>query len=62
MPYWAKALKKHAPFAREFLVSARCDVSPVTVDRPAINGTLAKYGLIDHFTTSASPGLGVGAA
>ena len=33
VPYWAKALKKHAPNARKFLVSARCDVSPVTVDR-----------------------------
>ena len=34
VPYWAKVLKKHAPpHARKFLVSARCDVSPVTVDR-----------------------------
>nr|VFK60552.1 MAG: WD domain-containing protein, G-beta repeat-containing protein [Candidatus Kentron sp. TUN]VFK69884.1 MAG: WD domain-containing protein, G-beta repeat-containing protein [Candidatus Kentron sp. TUN] len=59
VPYWAKALKKHAPSARKFLVSARCDVSPVTVDRPAINGTLAKYGLDEYFTTSAQTGEGV---
>jgi GTPase SAR1 family protein len=59
VPYWAKALKRHAPDARKLLVSARCDVSPVTVDRATILQTLAAYGLDDHFTTSASTGEGV---
>jgi GTPase SAR1 family protein len=59
VPYWAKALKRHAPDARKLLVSARCDVSPVTVDRARILQTLAAYGLDDHFTTSASTGEGV---
>ena len=59
VPYWAKALKKHAPNARKFLVSARCDVSPVTVDRPTINRALATHGLDEHFKTSAKTGEGV---
>ena len=59
VPYWAKALKKHAPNARKFLVSARCDVSPVTVDRPTINRTLAAHGLDEYFSTSAYTGEGV---
>jgi small GTP-binding protein len=59
VPYWAKALKKHAPNARKFLVSARCDVSPVTVDRPTINRTLATHGLDEYFKTSAKTGEGV---
>jgi len=59
VPYWAKALKKHAPNARKFLVSARCDVSPVTVDRSTINQTLANYSLDEHFKTSAFTGEGV---
>lgn len=59
VPYWAKALRKHAPDAKKFLVSARCDVSPVTVDRPEIIQTLAKYGLIEHFSTSACENQGV---
>lgn len=57
--YWAKALKKHAPNARKFLISARCDVSPVTVDRLTINRMLATHGLDDHFKTSAKTGEGV---
>lgn len=59
VPYWAKALKKHAPNARKFLVSSRCDVSPVTVDHPTINRTLATYGLDGYFSTSAKTGEGV---
>ncbi len=59
VPYWAKALKKHAPNARKFLVSARCDVSPLTVDRPTINRTLAAHRLDEHFKTSAMTGEGV---
>jgi WD40 repeat protein/GTPase SAR1 family protein/predicted MPP superfamily phosphohydrolase len=60
VPYWAKVLKKHAPpHARKFLVSARCDVSPVTVDRPTINRTLAIHGLDEYFKTSALTGEGV---
>jgi small GTP-binding protein len=58
--YWAKVLKKHAPpHARKFLVSARCDVSPVTVDRREINRVLADYSLDDYFKTSAKIGEGV---
>jgi WD40 repeat protein len=60
VPYWAKVLKKQAPpHALKFLVSSRCDVSPVTVDRREINRFLAEYGMDDHFRTSASTGEGV---
>lgn len=62
VPYWAKVLKKHAPpHARKLLVSARCDVSPVTVDRREINHALAEYGLDEYFRTSAATGEGVAA-
>jgi small GTP-binding protein len=59
VPYWAKALKKHAPNARKFLISARCDVSAVTVHDREINQTLATYGLDKYFKTSANTGEGV---
>jgi GTPase SAR1 family protein len=60
VPYWAKVLKKHAPpHARKFLVSARCDASPVTVHDREINQTLADYGLDKYFKTSAKTGEGV---
>jgi len=60
VPYWAKVLKKQSPLHTiKFLVSARCDVSPVTVDRLAINRVLAKYGLHRHVVTSAKTGQGV---
>ena len=60
VPYWAKVLKKHAPsHTKKFLVSARCDVSPVTVDRSTINSALAVYGLDEYFKTSAKTGEGV---
>ena len=60
VPYWAKVLKKHAPsHVIKLLVSARCDVSPVTVDQHQINGMLAKYELHRHFITSAREGDGV---
>ena len=62
VPYWAKVLKKHAPLhARKLLVSARCDVSPVTVERREINHVLAEYGLDEYFKTSAATGEGVAA-
>jgi small GTP-binding protein len=58
--YWAKVLKKHAPtHVIKLLVSARCDVSPVTVDQHQINERLAKYELTRHFITSAKKGDGV---
>ena len=60
VPYWAKVLKKQAPpHAIKFLVSARCDVSPVTVVRQQINQMLAKYDLQEYFKTSAKSGDGV---
>lgn len=60
VPYWAKVLKKHAPaHSLKFLISARCDVSPVTVDEHQINQMLAKYALNRHFCTSAKTGEGV---
>jgi len=62
VPYWAKVLKKHAPsHVTKLLVSARCDVSPITVDQHQINETLAKYELNRHFITSAKKGGGVDA-
>jgi small GTP-binding protein len=58
--YWAKVLKKHVPsHAIKLLVSARCDVSPVTVDYKHLHETLAKYELDHHFKTSAKEGDGV---
>ena len=60
VPYWAKVLKKLAPpHARKFLVSSRCDVSPVTVDRREINHALAAHGLDEYIKTSARTGEGV---
>ena len=60
VPYWAKVLKKHAPpHASNYLVSARCDVSPVTVDDREINRMLADHGLDKYFKTSAQEGEGV---
>nr|VFJ58265.1 MAG: WD40 repeat [Candidatus Kentron sp. FW] len=60
VPYWAKVLRKHAPeHAKRFLVSSRCDVSPVTVDRREINHFLGEHGLDEHFKTSAATDEGV---
>jgi len=60
VPYWAKVLKKLAPpHAIKLLVSARCDVSPVTVGRREINQALSGYGLDEYFKTSAKRGEGV---
>lgn len=60
VPYWAKVLEKQAPhYAKKYLVSARCDVSPVTVERREINQTLGAYGLDEYLKTSASTGEGV---
>jgi hypothetical protein len=55
VPYWAKVLKKHAPsHVIKLLVSARCDVSPITVDQQQINEKLAKYELNRHFNQYAA--------
>lgn len=60
VPFWAKALKKHiSSNAVKLLVSARCDVSPVTVDPHEINRFLAKYDLHGYVSTSAKTGKGV---
>ncbi len=60
IPYWAKVLKKQCPpHVLKFLVSARCDVSTVTVDRREINSVLAEYGLDGYFKTSARTGEGI---
>ena len=60
VPYWTKALQKHTmPHAVKFLVSARCDVSPVTVDLARINQVLAEYGLHKYVRTSAKTDEGV---
>jgi small GTP-binding protein len=60
VPYWSKVLKKHAPgHAIKLLVSARCDVSPVTADRRHINQMLDKYGLDEYIKTSAKEGEGI---
>ncbi|MCP4592857.1 MAG: hypothetical protein GY842_19145, partial [bacterium] len=59
IPYWAKALQKHAPDAPRLLVSARCDVSPVTVERREIVRVMGEYGLDDYASTSAYTGEGV---
>ncbi|MBD2342323.1 metallophosphoesterase, partial [Calothrix sp. FACHB-156] len=60
IPYWAKVLKKLAPAnALKYLVSARCDVSPITVEQREINQIIGKYGLDGYFRTSAKTGEGV---
>ncbi|MFW9263406.1 metallophosphoesterase [Nostoc sp. CALU 546] len=60
IPYWAKVLKKIAPTnALKYLISARCDVSPVTVDQREINQFIGEYGLDGYFRSSAKTGEGV---
>lgn len=59
VPYWAKALHRQAPHAVKFLVAARCDVCPVTVDMHQINAVLAQYSIHRAFRTSAKTGEGV---
>ena len=60
VPYWAKVLKKQAPRSTlRYLVSARCDVSQVTVDQKEINRKLVEYELDNYFCTSAFTGKGV---
>ena len=60
VPYWAKVLKKQAPDnALKYLISARCDVSPPTVNQPDIYQILAAYNLDGYFCTSAKIGDGV---
>jgi small GTP-binding protein len=60
VPYWAKVLRKQAPaHAVKFLVSARTDVCPITVDRHQINYVLTEYGLHSYLRTSAKTGAGV---
>jgi GTPase SAR1 family protein/predicted MPP superfamily phosphohydrolase/sugar lactone lactonase YvrE len=60
VPYWAKVLKKQAPTrAVKLLVSARCDVSPVTASQREINYALQLYGLDGYYKTSAREAHGV---
>lgn len=60
VPYWAKVLRKHASKrTRKFLVSARCDVSPVTVTHSEIYRCLGQHELDDYFCTSAKTGEGI---
>ncbi len=60
VPYWAKVLKKQTPKrALKYLISSRCDVSPVTVDQREINSKLVEYELDDYFRTCAFTGEGV---
>lgn len=60
VPYWAKVLKKQVPSdALKFLISARCDVSPVTVSQREINRVLSQYELDGYMCTSAKTGEGV---
>ncbi len=58
--YWAKVLKKYAPaHALKFLVVARADRGPITVDEREINSTLAQYELDGYVRTSAKTGEGI---
>ena len=60
IPYWAKVLKKLAPTnALKYLVSARCDVSAVTVEQREINRIVGEHDLDGYFRTSAKSGEGV---
>ena len=58
--YWAKVLRKQTPLGTpKFLVAARTDVSPVTVDQYQINRMLVEFGLDGYIRTSAKTGRGV---
>jgi small GTP-binding protein len=58
--YWAKVLNKQAPnYAVKLLISARCDVSPVTVSQREINNVLAIHGLDGYLRTCAKTGEGI---
>ena len=60
VPYWTKVLKKHAPsHAKRFLVSARSDVSPVTVSKPDVHEFMGKHGFDEYHITSAKKGEGI---
>lgn len=60
VPYWVKVLKKQAPpYTLKFLVSARNDVSPVTVERQELNQFIHQYELDGYFSTSAKTGDGI---
>ena len=60
VPYWAKVLKQRSPAsALKILVSARCDICPVTVSQSEINGVLNRYELDIYERTSALTGEGV---
>lgn len=55
-----KGFEKIAPTnALKYLISARCDVSPVTVDQREINQFIGEYGLDGYFRSSAKTGEGV---
>jgi small GTP-binding protein len=58
--YWAKVLKKQLPSeAVKFLVSARIDVNPVSIDQSRITDVLSTYELHAHISTCAKTGAGV---
>ncbi len=60
VPYWSKVLEKQVSSDTiKYLVSSRCDVSPVTVNQHEINRALAKYKLNGYLPTSAKTGEGV---
>jgi len=60
VPYWIKVLKKQAPpYVLKFLVSARNDVSPMTVDHKDLNQFIHQYELDGYFSTSAKTGDGI---
>jgi len=60
VPYWVKVLKKQAPpYTLKFLVSARNDVSPITVERRELNQFIHQHELDGYFSTSAKTGDGI---
>ncbi len=58
--FWIKALKKQARVDTiKLLVSARCDVCPVTASAAEIEGFISRHDLNDYVATSAMTGQGV---
>lgn len=58
--YWAKVLAKQTGrLTRKYLIAARSDVSPVTVEQQEIDRIVSKYNLNGFFKTSSKTGAGV---
>ena len=58
--YWAKVLNKQSsPNSVKMLISSRCDVCPVTVDKNEIYSLLSKYNMTGYCCTSAKTGEGI---